>query len=92
MFNLDSLLGLKNKAVIDYFKKILPKNAVVHKEIIQRLCSHIQSENDLIKLASMINDVYAEGYSTALLHCKAKLEERGIKFNISSDENSNLQN
>ena len=92
MFNLDSLLGLKNKAVIDYFKKILPKNAVAHKEIIQRLCSHIQSENDLIKLASMINDVYAEGYSTALLHCKAKLEERGIKFNISSDENSNLQN
>lgn len=91
MFNFDNLFNLKHKAIIDYFKRMLPNNAGKHKDIIQRLSNYLQTEDDLIKIASLINDIYAEGYSTAISHCKSKLEERGIKFSIHMESKSNFQ-
>ena len=91
MFNLDSLMNLYYKVLVDYFKKIIPKTAASHKEIIQRLSVSFQNEADINKLSALINDVYAEAYTKALLHCKEKLDKSGIKFNV-LDGNSNPQN
>jgi hypothetical protein len=91
MFNLESLLGFKYKILVDYFKKIIPKNIGKHKEVIQRISVSFHLEDDIVKFTSLINDVYAEGYSKAMVHCQEKLAERGIKFNI-IDGNSNPQN
>lgn len=85
MFNLESLLGLKYKALVDYFKKVLPNNAGKHKEIIQRLASSFHLENDIVKFTSLINDVYAEAYGKAMLHCQDKLAEKGINFKITKE-------
>ena len=91
MFNLDGFMNLYYRVLVDYFKKLIPKTAANHKEIIQRLSVNLQSETDITKLSALINDIYAEAYTKALLHCKERLDKSGIKFNV-LDGNSNLQN
>lgn len=91
MFSYDHLVALKNKPLIEYLKKMLPNTLGNHKDVILRLGSSLQTEKDLVNFASMINEIYAEGYTTAFNHCKSKLEERGINFSITKP-NTNPQN
>jgi hypothetical protein len=75
----------------DYFKRLIPKNAGKHKDIIQRISNSLQTEDDINEFSLLINDVYSEAYTKALLHCKERLQKSGISFNI-YEETSNPQN
>ena len=85
MFSYDQIFALKNKPLYDYLKKMLPNTVGKHKDIMLRLGNSLESEKDLIKFATLINEIYAEGYSTAINHCKSKLSERGIVFTVTEN-------
>jgi hypothetical protein len=74
---------IKAQGFLDYLKKFELNDQSEFYPIIYKICSHLNSKEELEELAKFLNKIYEKGYYKSVADHKAALKAHGLSTNIS---------